>query len=175
MIRLEEHDPAWAEAFRAEAERIRRAAGDALTAVEHIGSTAVPGLRAKPVLDLAAGAVPGVDPFGLDAPLAPLGYAQHRTGPRNHGVHVRMADGVRTHILHVFAAEVWATCPQRLFRDRLLRDPDARRRYDALKAALAGTAADGLAYTAGKRVLVEELVNAERADRGLPPVRVGDK
>jgi GrpB-like predicted nucleotidyltransferase (UPF0157 family) len=175
MIRLEEHRPEWVEAFRTESERIQRAAGDALTVVEHIGSTAVPGLRAKPIIDLAARAAPGVDPFGLDATLRPLGYAQHRTGPRNHGVHARSADGTRTHILHVFAAESWATCPQRLFRDRLLRDPDARQRYDALKAELAGTAADGRAYTAAKQGLVEELVNAERADRGLPPIRVWDK
>jgi GrpB-like predicted nucleotidyltransferase (UPF0157 family) len=175
MIRLEEHRAEWAEAFRAEAERIRRAAGDALTAVEHIGSTAVPGLRAKPILDLAARAAPGIDPLGLDATLRPLGYAQHRTGPRNHGVHVRSADGARTHILHVFAADAWDTCPQRLFRDRLLQDPDARHRYDALKAALAQTAADGRVYTAAKQGLVEELVNAERADRGLPPIRVWDK
>jgi GrpB-like predicted nucleotidyltransferase (UPF0157 family) len=175
MIRLEEHRAEWAEAFRAEAERIRRAAGDALTAVEHIGSTAVPGLRAKPILDLAARAAPGIDPLGLDATLGPLGYAQHRTGPGNHGVHVRSADGARTHILHVFAADAWDTCPQRLFRDRLLRDPAARHRYDALKATLAETAADGRAYTAAKQGLVEELVNAERADRGLPPIRVWDK
>ncbi|RII96569.1 GrpB family protein, partial [Clavibacter michiganensis subsp. insidiosus] len=94
----------------------------------------------KPVIDLAARAAPGIDPLGLDATLAPLGYAQHRTGPRNHGVHVRSAGGSRTHILHVFAIDAWDTCPQPLLRDRLLRDPDARRRYDALKAALAGTA-----------------------------------
>jgi GrpB-like predicted nucleotidyltransferase (UPF0157 family) len=175
MIRLEEHRPAWAVAYRAEAAWILDTAGPALLAIEHIGSTAVPGLRAKPVIDLAARAAAGIDPFGLDATLAPLGYAQHRTGPRNHGVHVRSAGGSRTHILHVFATDAWDTCPQRLLRDRLLRDPDARRRYDALEAALAGTAADGPAYTAGKTALVEELVNAERADRGLPPVRVGDK
>ncbi|MBF4623011.1 GrpB family protein [Clavibacter sp. VKM Ac-2872] len=175
MIRLEEHRPAWAETFRAEAARILAAAGPALLAIEHIGSTAVPGLRAKPVIDLAARAAPGIDPLGLDAVLAPLGYAQHRTGPRNHGVHVRSANGSRTHILHVFADDAWDACPQRLFRDRLLRDPDARRRYDALKAARAETAADGRAYTVGKTALVEELVNAERADRGLAPIRVWDK
>ncbi|MGJ1429963.1 GrpB family protein [Clavibacter sepedonicus] len=175
MIRLEEHRSGWADAFHAEAARILAAAGPALLTVEHIGSTAVPGIRAKPVIDLAARAAPGIDPLGLDAVLAPLDYAQHRTGPRNHGVHVRSADGARTHILHVFAADAWDACPQRLFRDRLLRDPDARRRYDALKTALAATAADGRAYTAAKQGLVEELVNAERADRGLPPVRVWDK
>ncbi|WP_181032933.1 GrpB family protein [Clavibacter michiganensis] len=175
MIRLKEHRPEWAAAFRVEAARVLQEAGASLTAVEHIGSTAVPGLRAEPVLDLAARAAPGLDPRGLDAPLRLLGYAQHRTGPRNHDVHVRSADGVRTHILHVFAADAWETCPQRLFRDRLLRDADARRRYDACKAELAASAADGRAYTAGKQALVEEIVNAERADRGLPPVRVWDK
>ncbi|OUE24417.1 GrpB family protein [Clavibacter michiganensis] len=175
MIRLEEHRSEWADAFRVEAGRIREATGASILAIEHIGSTAVPGLRAKPVIDIAARAAPGIDPLGLDAVLAPLDYAQHRTGPRNHGVHVRSDDGARTHILHVFAAGDWDTCPQRLLRDRLLRDPDARGRYDALKVALAGTAADRRAYTAGKTALVEELVNAERAERGLPPIRVWDK
>jgi GrpB-like predicted nucleotidyltransferase (UPF0157 family) len=169
MIRLEEHRPEWAEAFRAEAERIRAAAGDALRRIEHIGSTAVPGLVAKPIIDVAAEAVPDADPLGLSAALAPAGYVQHRTGPRTHGVYVRSDGGARTRILHVFAPDAWDACPQRLLRDRLLRDPIARRRYAALKVRLASSAADGPAYTAGKTALVEELVAAERAARGLPP------
>jgi GrpB-like predicted nucleotidyltransferase (UPF0157 family) len=175
VIHLEEHRPEWAAIYRAEAERIRAAAGDALSTIEHVGSTAVPGLRAKPVIDIAAAVTPGVDPFGLEPLLASARYERHRAGPKNHGVYVRWAGGARTHILHVFDAETWPTSNHRLFRDKLLRDPEARRRYDALKVALASTAADGRAYTAAKRELIEELANDERARRGLPATRVWEK
>ena len=71
-------------------------------------------------------------------------------------------------------ADEWERCNQRLFRDALLRDPDARARYGAAKEALAA-AEDGRAYTAGKRVIVEEILNDERARRGLPPTSAWDK
>ncbi|GAB6940157.1 hypothetical protein JCM11754A_36840 [Isoptericola variabilis] len=88
---------------------------------------------------------------------------------------MREHDGARTHILHVFADDVSDTCPQRLFRDKLLRDATARRRYGDLKTRLAAELTDGREYTAGKRALVEELLNEERAARGLPPTTAWDK
>ena len=175
MITLAAHRPEFADEFRTEAGRLRAALGDRVTTVEHIGSTAVPGLVAKPILDLAARAAPGVDPFGLAGDVAPLAYRRIAHGPKNHGVYVREHDGARTHILHVFADGVWDTCPQRLFRDKLLRDATARRRYGDLKTRLAAELTDGREYTAGKRALVEELLNEERAARGLPPTTAWDK
>ncbi|MFE7405016.1 GrpB family protein [Isoptericola sp. NPDC057559] len=176
MIRLVEHRPGWAEEFRAEAVRLRAHLGDRVVDLEHIGSTAVPGLVAKPILDLGARAAPGADPFGLAEAVAPLEYRQLRSGPANHGVYVRMSpDGARTHILHVFAFDGWDSCPQRLFRDRLRHDADARRRYGELKTRLAATLTDGREYTAAKRDLVETLLNEERAARGLPPTTAWDK
>lgn len=174
MVELVEHHAEWAALFRAEADRLARALGPDVIAIEHIGSTAVPGLVAKPIIDLAARAAVGVDPFGLAALVTPLGYEQHRRGPKNHGVYVRSSGERRTHILHVFADDVWETCNQRLFRDTLLADPEARQRYGELKRALADVD-DGREYTAGKRALVEELLNAERARRGLPPTAAWDK
>ena len=53
-VRLEPYDPAWESAFRTEAGRLRAALGDGILQVEHVGSTAVPGLPAKPILDLMA-------------------------------------------------------------------------------------------------------------------------
>lgn len=175
MITLAAHRPEFADEFRAEAARLRSVLGDRVTAVEHIGSTAVPGLVAKPILDLAARAGSGVDPFGLGDAVAPLAYRRIAHGPKNHGVYVREHDGARTHILHVFADDGWETCPQRLFRDRLLHDAAARRRYGELKTRLAAELTDGREYTAGKRALVEELLNAERSARGLPPTTAWDK
>lgn len=174
MIELQQHRSAWADDFRSEAERLRSALAGKVTALEHIGSTAVPGLVAKPVIDVAAGAAEGVDVLALGPTVEPLGYEQHRAGPKNHGVYVRSTGTARTHILHVFRADEWEHCNQRLFRDALLRDPEARARYEAAKAALAA-AEDGRAYTAGKRVIVEEILNEERARRGLPPTSAWDK
>jgi GrpB-like predicted nucleotidyltransferase (UPF0157 family) len=175
MVMLVAHRPEWEDQFRAEAARQRTHLGALVTALEHIGSTAVPGLVAKPVIDIAARAAPDVDPFGLAAAVAPLGYGRIQRGPKNHGVYVRLSGVERTHILHVFAAEGWAHCPQRLFRDRLRSDATARQRYGDLKIRLAATVDGGREYTAGKRDLVEELLNQERAARGLPPTSTWDK
>lgn len=94
--------------------------------------------------------------------------------PRTHAVYVRWEGSRRTHILHVFATDQWVDCNQRVFRDKLLQDADARDRYRLLKQSLAATS-DGGAYTAGKLSLIEELLNEERAARGLPPTSAWDK
>jgi len=174
MVLLEPHRAAWRSDFAHEAERLHRALGADVTAIEHIGSTAVPGLSAKPVIDVAAQAAPSVDPFGLGGELAAAGYRQHWSGPKTHAVYVREQDGARTHILHVFATAAWETCNQRLFRDKLLRDPAARERYERVKRRASGLA-DGREYTAAKSRVVQELLDEERAARGLPPVPAWDK
>lgn len=174
MVTLVSYDPAWPEEFRRESGRIRMSLSGLIDALEHIGSTAVPGLMAKPIIDIAARARASVDPFGLEDPLAGLGYALHAHGPKNHGVYVRRSSGERTHILHVFSAEQWEYCNQRLFRDKLLHDESARDRYQSLKQTIAPMA-DGREYTATKTSLIEELLNEERAARGLPAVTAWDK
>lgn len=174
MVTLQQHQEAWAAEFEREAARVRWAVRDAVDAVEHIGSTAVPWLVAKPIIDLAARAAPGVDPFSLGPALAPLGYEPHLAGPKNHGVYVRTREGLRTHILHVSDASAWEHCNQRLFRDKLLHDASARERYGRLKQSIADVA-DGREYTAAKRSLIEELLAEERADRSLPPATAWDK
>ncbi|WP_431798578.1 GrpB family protein [Microbacterium kunmingense] len=173
MVELEPYNAAWPTEFGREAQRIADAVGNAVEAIEHIGSTAVPTLAAKPIIDLAAKTVAGVDPFQLSEPLAPLGYRQHTAGPKTHAVYVRAHRDRRTHIIHVFTPDQWAHCNQRLFRDKLLQDADARRRYQSLKIRLA--ASDASDYTAGKSALIQELLNEERAVRGLPPITPWDK
>ncbi|MBD8141202.1 GrpB family protein [Frigoribacterium sp. CFBP 13605] len=174
MVDLQPHSPTWADDYRCEAERLTTALGTRVDAFEHIGSTAVPGLLAKPIIDVAARTSPGTDPFRLGAALTDLGYERHATGPKTHAVYVRRDGPRRTHILHIFRPDQWDACHQRLFRDRLRRDPVARQRYATLKEALAGLD-DGRAYTAAKTALITELVTDERAARGLPAVPVWDK
>ncbi|WP_285063278.1 GrpB family protein [Frigoribacterium sp. ME-P-080] len=174
MVDLQPHSPAWADDYRREAERLAVALVTQVDTLEHIGSTAVPGLLAKPIIDVAARTSPGTAPFALGADLVDLGYERHAAGPKTHAVYVRRVGARRTHILHVFRPDQWDACHQRLFRDRLLRDPVARQRYATLKEALAGLD-DGRAYTAAKTALITELVTEERVARGLPTVTVWDK
>jgi len=174
MIELQQHRPEWAAEFRREATMLASALTGRIDALEHIGSTAIPSLIAKPIIDLAARAAPSADPFDLGPLLAGTGYEPHTAGPKNHAIYIRTTDGRRTHILHVFTAEQWTDCNQRLFRDLLLRDASARVRYQALKQSLTGHT-DGKAYTAAKRALITELVNDERMLRGLPPTNPWDK
>lgn len=174
MVDLQPHQAHWANAFVHAAGEVSAALAGKVDAIEHIESTAVPGLLAKPIIDMAARAVDGADPFAMGEALEGLGYAMHIAGPKNHAVYVRSTEGRRTHILHVFSAEQWTHCNQRLFRDKLLHDEDARRRYQQLKEEIAETTG-GRAYTAAKSSLIQELLDDEREKRGLPPVEAWDK
>ncbi|WP_185022800.1 GrpB family protein [Curtobacterium sp. PhB115] len=174
MEHLETRQSSWAVDFAQEASRLFDVVRPLVTDIEHIGSTAIPGLEAKPVIDMAARAAPDVDPHQLGPVLAAAGYTRHTAGPKNHGVYTREHDGQRTHILHVFADGQWDDCNQRLFRDRLLRDPAARSRYRDVKTR-AAAAFSGRAYTAAKSQIVQELLDDERAARGLAPTMAWDK
>ncbi len=145
--------------------------------LEHIGSTSVPGLAAKPVVDLMAattdlGQVVHVERKAL----APLGYARRKTGMTGRLVYRRNpgiapAIGVAVH-LHVVPSDAWPTQNERLLRDHLLGHPPDAVRYGELKRKLAGEIADPLAYTRAKTALIQELVDRARSDRGLPAVNV---
>ena len=175
MIEIVPYRSEWAVEFRREADALRVHLAGRVDLIEHIGSTAVPGLEAKPIIDLAARMLPGADPFDLVSSITDLGYVQHRSGPRTHGVYVRDADGARTHILHAFSGKAWATCNQRLFRDKLLHDAAARERYRAAKLDASASAQTGRENTRRKTAIVEQLLNEERAARGLPPTAAWDK
>ena len=137
--------------------------------IEHIGSTAVPGLAAKPVIDLMA-AVASLAAV-TEEPLVRLGYRRF-DGFADRLFYARDTDGVRSHHLHVVKLETWPTRNQRILRDHLRAHPEDVSRYAQLKRTLAETAANGDAYTAAKTELIQELMDRARAERGLPPVPV---
>jgi GrpB-like predicted nucleotidyltransferase (UPF0157 family) len=73
-VRLVDSDPGWPQAFQELATELSAALGTLAVAVAHVGSTAVPGLMAKPILDLAVGLAPATDPGRVIAVLERLGY-----------------------------------------------------------------------------------------------------
>jgi GrpB-like predicted nucleotidyltransferase (UPF0157 family) len=139
-LALAPHDPAWADAFDAEASRIRAALPDMSFEIDHIGSTAVPGLPAKPILDIAmrAGAD---DELRIADALVDLGYIDR--GLRSGRLFIRMRDGnVRTHNLHLYHPDDPDCRNQIAFRDALRDKPDLRDRYAALKQDLVNRLGD---------------------------------
>lgn len=124
-VRVVPYDGRWESLFRAAAADLRGALGDSILAVEHVGSTSVPGLAAKPILDLLV-AVPdfgrAVDGF---ASLAAFGY-EHRPDEEIPDRHYfrRLVGGRRTH--HLSLAEPGSDFHRRtiLFRDALRSDPE---------------------------------------------------
>ena len=135
-------DPAWPLLYAQESERLRDVFGDALTAIAHVGSTSVPGLAAKPVIDLMV-CVRSLDEAreSVIGPLEALGYAywlQDTTPGRLFFVRGLPPNGPRTHHLHIVADgdDQWQDSLN--FRDYLRAHPDEARRYEELKRDLAG-------------------------------------
>ncbi|MEZ4452644.1 MAG: GrpB family protein [Nannocystaceae bacterium] len=159
------HRPEWRACF--EAERQRLAAVIALgVAIEHVGSTAVADLLAKPILDLALGLPEGLSFEVVRTALEGAGYL-YRGDKGDDGGHVFVRGprpDLRTHHLHVvpLAGRQWRE--YLALRQHLRRSEAARRRYDAIKRQLAEQhAGDRGAYTAGKGEVVEALLGEAAA------------
>jgi GrpB-like predicted nucleotidyltransferase (UPF0157 family) len=168
------YDDAWPGRFRLAAAGLAAVLGDDWL-VEHVGSTSVPGLVAKPVIDLAVRVPMGLHVGDVDGALAGAGWVEAPTAVSTHEVRMQLSGRVRTHIAHFFAADAWDTVQQRLFADWLRRHPEDRHRYAELKTTAWADGARGRAYTVAKSVFVKEVVDKARASRGLPPAGVGDK
>ena len=154
--RLVEYNPLWPQAFADEAARIKAALGDRALAIEHFGSTAVPGLRAKPIIDLQIGVADIREGLDFIAPMAGLGYDYAGDqGIAEH--HVFGRPTIRAYLAHVvvYEGEPWLRTLR--FRDRLRSEPQTRAAYEALKLRLAAETATRAEYTAGKSAFVERV------------------
>lgn len=160
-LRVVEYDPGWPGRFAAEAGRIRAALHDGAPRIEHIGSTAVPGLAAKPIIDMML----VVEDFDATRPLVgqleELGYRYHGENgiPRRHYFTREDTAGTVTHHLHALEEGSLEARKHRLFRDHLRANRAARDAYGSLKLRLAAMhASDRQAYQEGKTGLIERIL-----------------
>lgn len=134
-IRLVEYDPEWPEKFRREADRIRAVLGDRVLQLEHVGSTAVPGLPAKPIVDMLLGLADSADEPAYLPAMESAGYVLRIREPEWH--EHRLFKGPDTNInLHVFSSG----CPEigrmLAFRDWLRSNAPDRELYARTKLEL---------------------------------------
>jgi GrpB-like predicted nucleotidyltransferase (UPF0157 family) len=163
MVRLAPPTPRWAALFDAEAAAVRAALAAHAPVVEHCGSTGVPGLPAKPILDLLVGVPAPLDVPALARALAPLGYA-HAPHAGVPGHEVFGKGDPRTHLLHVVPLHGDAWRRMLRFRDALRADAALAAEYAALKRALAARhPTERAAYTAGKDAFIARVLDAPDA------------
>ena len=158
-IRIVEHDPAWAVRAEDELRRLEAALGPVATRLEHVGSTAVPGLAAKPILDLQL-SVPAIEPRDVYVdPLVRLGYL-FVPDPESPDYHffAKPPERPRSHHLHVCEAGSEHELRHLAVRDFLRAHSGEAEAYAALKRAVAERhPLDRLAYIAGKAPYVSAL------------------
>ena len=153
-VTLHDHDPSWAEAFALERARLLAGLAGVFIDVQHIGSTAVPGLSAKPIVDLLAGVASMRLARSLSARICAMGYTTSTAfneSLANRQWFMRWAQGRRTHHLHLVAHDSLVWHEHLRFRDALRSSPPLRARYATLKHELAAQhASDREAYTNAK-------------------------
>ena len=160
QLTIEPHRETWKSDFQQEAARIKIALGPALIALYHIGSTAIPGIHAKPIIDIMAEAA-SLD--ALDArrgEMERLGYeAMGEFGiPGRRYFRKDSAAGMRTHQVHAFATGSPHLVRHLAFRDYLRAHPESAREYGALKLRLAESCnGDVEAYIEGKEAFVKDV------------------
>jgi GrpB-like predicted nucleotidyltransferase (UPF0157 family) len=158
VVALLPYHEEWPTLFRAEADRIAQVQPLGQLRLEHMGSTAVPGLCAKPIIDILAGYPAGAQPQAYIDGLVSAGYS-HRGEQGIPGRHFFRRGELRTH--HVHLAEVngvfWRE--HLAFRDALRAEPRLRDAYAALKQELAARhPTDREAYIDGKGPFVREVL-----------------
>jgi len=159
-IEVIDPDPDWPRQYDALAGRIREALGWRVLQLEHVGSTAVPGLPAKPIIDIdLTVADPGREQDYVPA-LEAAGFRLRVREPWWHGHRVLRADEPTCN-LHVFGFDSPELIKHRIFRDWLRGNPGDRDRYAAIKrqaAADANAAAEHvMQYNARKQQVIREI------------------
>ncbi len=164
-IHLAEYDPVWPALYEREAARILSILGDRVRSLEHAGSTSVPGLSAKPIIDMVLAVPDSADESAYVPPMVASGYVLRIREPD--WFEHRLFKGPDTNInLHTFSDGCPEIARMLAFRDRLREHDDERIRYEDTKRELASREWTYVQYYAdAKGAVVEGIIERELAGR----------
>jgi len=158
-IEVAPYDPGWVREFEREAAQWRDVLGDEIVAVHHVGSTAIPGLAAKPIIDLLV-VVRNIERVDdLDAEMTARGYLPRgEYGIPGRRYFIKGTEIHRTHHIHVFGIGN-PDIPRHLeFRDYVIAHSEVAREYGRLKEELAAAHPHDIdAYIAGKDGFIKDV------------------
>ena len=157
-VEIAEYDPEWPKLYEREAERIRAILGDKVLLLEHVGSTSVPGLPAKPIVDIGLRVADTADEGAYVPQLTAAGYVLIVREPDWY--EHRMFKGPDTNInLHVFGTQLDELDRQLLLRDWMREHPEDRDLYRDAKLELAQRTFAGIhEYSNAKTQVVVEIL-----------------
>jgi GrpB-like predicted nucleotidyltransferase (UPF0157 family) len=163
-------DPSWPEHFSQERESLRPFLGRIADELQHYGSTAVPGLSAKPIIDMMAPVCSLDQADELGEHLTKAGYRKIDVGFFRRRFFRRRVEGADlAYHLHLVVSPTWPLKNELLLRDWLIQHPDIARTYEALKVELAAAFGNDMPrYTEAKASFLRRAVNDARLDIGLP-------
>ena len=173
-----DYDAVWPQQYESEAEHLRPVFGPALADIHHIGSTSVPGMKAKPTVDILVEAKPGIQITDFYPGMSDLGYecrgecldaiVPGTPGRYYFSMKKDVQDIYHVHVCHMGHPQI----PELLvLRDYLRAHPDAAAEYGNLKADLAQCySLDNVEYMRGKDSFVKRLIaTAEKWKRPKKP------
>ena len=162
-IKIVDYDPDWPQKFETHARVIAGALGGTALRIEHVGSTSVPGLAAKPIIDILIVVADSADEAAYLPRLEAAGYVLRVREPdwNEHRMFRTPEKDVHIHIYSAGCPEIERNL---VFRDRLRRNTDDRRRYEQTKRELAAKEwADMNAYADAKTEVIDSIIAAEQA------------
>lgn len=155
-VKLSPHDTKWEDAFEQEARKLRKL----FPHVEHIGSTAIKGIKAKPIIDILAGIPSMGKSKDYVKPLKKLGFDPRPFGgPNKHLLFVKGEESNRTHYLHLVkhGGQIWRN--DIFFRDYLNKNKKAAKIYEKLKIELAEKfPQERIKYTKAKAQFIKSIL-----------------
>jgi GrpB-like predicted nucleotidyltransferase (UPF0157 family) len=170
-IVIADYDPGWPERFELHRDRVKQALGDTAKTIEHIGSTAVPGLAAKPIIDMLVTLEDPDDEVAIARALERAGYEPRVREPGHRMLRTPERD---VHV-HIWASEDPEADRYLRFRDRLRASEPDRQAYEQLKRELATREwSDMNEYAAAKGSLIEAILARAREERDPAPADRGD-
>jgi GrpB-like predicted nucleotidyltransferase (UPF0157 family) len=154
------YDARWPQMYASTADWLRPIFGRSLIDIQHVGSTAVPGLAAKPEIDVLVVVSDTADVERWAAALAEREFSRGGDLSPGHLFFKRNEHGVRTHKLHVCVPDHPTALKMLKFRDHLRRSPGDRERYAALKLALEAENTGGIGeYLEKKAPFIDSIVD----------------
>lgn len=173
-IEVVEYDATWPAAFDRVAGRVREALGDGVVEIHHVGSTSVPGLAAKPIIDIDLVVADPADEAAYVTALEAAGFVHRVREPWWHGHRLLTFDDPQTN-LHVFGPDCAEVVRHRMFREWLVSQPDELELYaDTKRTAAAEVNAregggTGMEYNAVKEPVVRAIYDRMFRAHGMLP------
>lgn len=165
-VELEDYNPEWKESYEKERDLLKKVLKDKIVGIEHVGSTAVPGLKSKPIIDICVAIKNLEDAVEFEEILKPYDYHfRGHQGVMDRYFYAKGPEENRTHYVHFETLESDSYQNHILFRDYLIKHPEYIEKYKKLKEELAEKYPEERSkYTAGKSEFIQSVIQLAKEE-----------